>query len=299
MNRKIVIVPTFCDAHIIKFQIDNIINVINPDVLIYNECMWPSGPENFNNMSQEFVKKYCKPNTNMGFDSDELNEIIVEKNKIYNNVEIIHNRNIPIKSKDANVSYVEAVSYFGNSSIKNFEKGDVIFPYEADVFLHIKDKKRLEEEIENLKEDESIKTRWVDFIGTQYYTEKQNHPNSNKIRSRKLCIKFGSYDFYKLVNMNCLGQNYSMCKFVDIMTYHYNWFRPVGKYKNFRYEQLKRRAGYWETCETAIQKAIQLKNSTKEDIRFRNSDKNNDSSWISYVELEHPVEIQDHPCFLK
>jgi len=118
------------------------------------------------------------------------------------------------------------------------------------------------------------------------------------MRSRKLCIKFGSYDFYKLVNMDCLRQSYSMCKFVDIMTYHYNWFQPIGKYKSFRYDQLKRHSGYWETYESGIQKAIQLKNSTKEDIRIRNRGDNN-SSWISYIDLEHPLEIQDHPCFLK
>ena len=43
--KKIVIVPVFCEAHLVRFQISNIIDTIDPDVIIYNEGMFPAGPE--------------------------------------------------------------------------------------------------------------------------------------------------------------------------------------------------------------------------------------------------------------
>ena len=42
--KKIVIVPVFCEAHLVRFQIPNIIDTIDPDVIIYNEGMFPSEP---------------------------------------------------------------------------------------------------------------------------------------------------------------------------------------------------------------------------------------------------------------
>jgi len=35
--KRIVIIPTFCDSHLIKFQIPNIVETISPDYIIYNE----------------------------------------------------------------------------------------------------------------------------------------------------------------------------------------------------------------------------------------------------------------------
>ena len=39
MSKKIVIVPVFCEAHLVKFQIPNIIDTIDPDYIIYNEAI--------------------------------------------------------------------------------------------------------------------------------------------------------------------------------------------------------------------------------------------------------------------
>ena len=43
--KKIVIAPIFNDTHLVKLQIPNIIKSINPDYILYNEGMFPSGPE--------------------------------------------------------------------------------------------------------------------------------------------------------------------------------------------------------------------------------------------------------------
>ena len=45
MSKKIVIVPTFAESHLIKCQIPNIIDTINPDYIVYQEGLFPNGTE--------------------------------------------------------------------------------------------------------------------------------------------------------------------------------------------------------------------------------------------------------------
>ena len=76
MNKKIVIIPVFCDTHFIKFQIPNIIDTINPDIIIYNEGMFPVGPESCTMMSDGFLEKYTlNGEGKRGFDYLELKNI--------------------------------------------------------------------------------------------------------------------------------------------------------------------------------------------------------------------------------
>ena len=56
--KKIVIAPIFNDTHLVKLQIPNIIKSINPDYILYNEGMFPSGPESTTNVDNNFVNKY-------------------------------------------------------------------------------------------------------------------------------------------------------------------------------------------------------------------------------------------------
>ena len=46
MSKKIVIMPCFGEGHLIDLQIQNLINTINPTHIIYNEGLFPRGPEN-------------------------------------------------------------------------------------------------------------------------------------------------------------------------------------------------------------------------------------------------------------
>ncbi len=48
--KKIVIAPIFNDTHLVKLQIPNIIKSINPDYILYNEGMFPTGPESTTNV---------------------------------------------------------------------------------------------------------------------------------------------------------------------------------------------------------------------------------------------------------
>ena len=56
--KKIVIIPTFCESHLIECQIPNIIDTINPDYIIYNEGMFPNGTEGNKQLTKEWLDKY-------------------------------------------------------------------------------------------------------------------------------------------------------------------------------------------------------------------------------------------------
>ena len=72
--KKIVIAPIFNDTHLVKLQIPNIIKSINPDYILYNEGMFPSGPESTTNVDNDFVNKYTLDGKR-GFDYEELQDV--------------------------------------------------------------------------------------------------------------------------------------------------------------------------------------------------------------------------------
>ena len=85
--KKIVIAPVFNDTHLVKLQIPNIIKSINPDYILYNEGMFPSGPESTTNVDSDFVKNYTLDGKR-GFDYKELQDVISDAQKEYkDNVE--------------------------------------------------------------------------------------------------------------------------------------------------------------------------------------------------------------------
>ena len=72
--------PVFCEAHLVKYQIQNIVDTINPDFIIYNEGMFPSGPESTTQVSEKFKSEFTLDG-NRGFDYEEMKEIIHENQK--------------------------------------------------------------------------------------------------------------------------------------------------------------------------------------------------------------------------
>ena len=57
MNNKIVIIPTFCESHLIKCQIPNIIDTIDPDYIVYNDGMFPNGTEGNKQLTKEWLDR--------------------------------------------------------------------------------------------------------------------------------------------------------------------------------------------------------------------------------------------------
>jgi hypothetical protein len=307
--KKIVIIPVFCESHLIKYQIPNIIDTINPDCIIYNEGMFPSGPESSTNVSDDFLSKYTLDGKR-GFDYEDLKSIISEAQKKYKNVKIILNEmSFPEDMHNAPLCYYTACSNFKDLGI-DIEEGDLIYPLEGDVFHHESSKQSFEEMSNKLEPNSGFRSIWIDFLETPYYAEKctlkhfikeewkgQFVLNGNgTVKSRKICIKFGTHDFYKDVLLNFMTESYPMLHSSSLITYHYAWWRPE-KFKQLRYDQLNRDPAYWHNYEKGLKAIVNSKN-TKQDVCIRPSHSpQNAHHWASYIDIEHPKHVKGHPNY--
>ena len=298
--KKIVIVPVFCEAHLVKFQIPNIIDTIDPDVIIYNEGMFPAGPEGSTMVNDEFLETYTLDGVR-GFDYNEMKSIVEDARKQYPNTEIILNEmNYNATIHNSSYHYVQACSNFTDLGV-DIQEGDYVFPLEGDVFHLESSRKEIQGYMEQLEPNQGFKTIWIDFVQNQHYVEKYTLKpfEINKDgRHRKICIRFGDMDFYKDVTQNFMTQKYEMLFPTDLITYHYAWWRP-GKYKDLRMKQLNRdfEPGHWEFFDECLEK---MKNMEVEDeILVRPHLEKWTNGWIKKYEFEHPKIIQNHENWRK
>ena len=297
--KKIVIIPVFCESHLIKYQIPNIIDTIDPDIIIYNEGMFPRGPEGKTDVTDKFIMEYTLDGYR-GFDFNELKTIITDAQLKYPDKTIILNKiNYPEYMTSAPECYYYACSNFKELGI-DINIGDCIFPLEGDVFHHENSKQEIQGYIEQLQPDSGFKSTWIDFLETQYYCERvtlQPFLDKQEGRHRRVCIKYGTQEFYKNVLLNFMTQRYDMLHHTDLITYHYAWWRPK-KYKQLRFSQLNRSEGYWDKFNNSLQEIKSAKNKLKHDLVLR-EDSDGLSRWASYINIQHPKHIHEHENFIK
>ena len=302
-NKKIVIIPTFNDAHFIKFQIPNIIDTINPDYIIYNEGMFPGGPEGTTIENDKFLSNFTLDGKR-GFDFNELKVIINDAQVKYLNTKIILNEMNYIKGLSPTSYYIQGCSNFEELGIK-LEVGDYIFPYEGDVFHHEDSKDEIVGYCNQLEPNQGFRSVWLDFQETQYYVEKRlylAYKNDTESTSRKICIKFGDMNWYSNVLSNLLTQQYFMLFPTDLVTFHYSGWKP-GKYKEFRFgdtPQLNREhmPGYLQDMLKGYDEIRKNRNDVIEDVVIRPNGSGN-GRYACYIDIEHPKHIREHPCYIK
>lgn len=305
--RRIVICPSFASSHHIECHIPNMIEALNPDVIIYNEGLFPQGPENKGHVdSGSFKKKFCFRDTNAGFDFRRTLAIANDNST----KTIINVGNIAYKSTDANECFIEAISSFGidrdtfNPIVP--DAGDIIFPLEPDAFLLEADAGKISSEISKLSPGEGLSCRWVDFIETQYYTEAINMQQP-KYKYRRFCYCFDNMENYKAAMSGFMSQNYPTLKKTDeFFVRHYPWF-VYDKWKELRYELIYRSdPQYWRDFDTGLDRIRQLseyldKRQTKEyhpNVIIRPS-RLDVGRYATFIDIEHPEAIKNHPNFVK
>lgn len=301
MSKRIVIMPTFCEVHLIKHQIPNIIDTINPDYIIYNEGMFPKGPESSTKVNDRFIKEYTLDG-HRGFDYEELKSVIKDARKKYPNTNIILNKMDYPKGTDAPECYLMACSNFNELGIE-IKYGDYIFPYEGDVFHHETSKELIDEYLMQLTPNTGFKSNWIDFIENQFYCERSTLKpfiDKKEGRHRRIAICFGGWEFYKEVLLNFMTQKYPMLYPTDLITYHYCWWRP-GKYKQLRYDQLSRTKKYWDDFDRGLEKIKEnTEKEIKDDVVLRPDRADYlTHKWASFIEIEHPKHITEHLNFVK
>lgn len=316
MSRKIVIIPLFASAHFLKCWIPNVIDVIDPDVIIINEGLMPNGPENKTQIDDEFRKKWCYKNTNAGFDWEETREIVT--GNYWGKRPLIICGIVDYDAADANQCFLDAISTFPANEYWSTipEVGDVILPLEPDAFHHEMDKDKIAELVSQLKPGEGIQTRWTDFLETQYYTE---GINVSKPKYRRFAYCFDNMENYKAAMSGFMSQNYPRLRKVDdFITYHYCWFQPEP-YKQLRYELIYRsNPQYWKDFDAGLREirdmSEQLVNDYKSgdidilhprsllagnrDITIRPS-RTDEGRYAKFIDIDHPKHIRSHPNFVK
>jgi len=309
--KKIVIVPTFCESHLIKYQIPNIIDTIAPDYIIYNEGMFPNGTEGNKQLSKEWLNKYTLDKEGKrGFDYIVLENIIKSGKKTYPNVKIILNKMEYSQGMSSTDCYFEATNNFKELGI-DVEEGDCIFPYEGDVFHHEDSKKEIENYILQLKPGEGFRSIWVDYMQNFWYVEKrtikqhltnQKHHHEDNYMSRRICFKYDK-DGIKYRNMirNFMTTNYhdpvegyGMLYPTDLVTLHYAWIRP-GKFRELRCDQLQRQPGYWENFVKNLNKCDEYKYN---EIQVRPGLQGYTNEFVKFFDgYPHPKHIKQHPLW--
>lgn len=292
--KKIVIIPCFAEAHFTLMQIDNLVNTINPDVIIYNEGLFPTGPEGKGGVDQSFKNEFCYKDTNLAWDTIELQTIIQNAQQKYPDTRIIWNHMTYDGLTDPNDCYIAAVTNFDTFGIE-INPGDLIFPLEGDVFFHENDIPSLNEYISKLTNNSGLQAPYLDFIENQYYIEEESiHPD--RIHKRRIVIKFGTWQYYKDIVRNFTSQKYPSLTIFPSYIFHYAWWRP-GKYKELRFRQLIRPEYYTKAVREALYKASENKEAR---IVIRpDRDIHDPLRYITKIDIEHPMEIIKHQNYIK
>ena len=291
--KRIVIVPCFGEAHFTALQIENFIDTIKPTHIIYNEGLFPKGPENKGGVDESFKEEFCYKDTNLAWDTQELQQAVAQAQLKHPGIVIKWNA-VDYSNIDANDCYIHSVSNFEELGIL-VEEGDLIFPLEGDVFFHPDDVELLEQFIEQLQPDQGLQAPYLDFMENQYYIEAESL-DSNRIHKRRIVIKFGTWEYFTEVVRNFISQKYPQLEIFPRYIFHYAWWRP-GKYKELRFRQLVRPEAYRNAFRAALEQA---KENKLNNIVIRPTRAQDDLlRYITRIDIKHPPHILEHPNYLK
>jgi len=308
MNKKVVIIPTFAEAHLIRYQIPNIVDTINPDYIIINEGMFPAGTEGNKVITQEWKDKYTlNGEGKRGFDFLELQQIVKDAQKKYTDIKIILNEMEYKLGMTSTECYKKATTNFKELGI-DIEEGDYIFPYEGDVFHHEDAKEEIQGYMDQLQPGEGFRSIWVDYLQNFWYVEKSRikpwlqdskYQHDGNYMTRRICFRYDKngvkyenmINNFMTVKHHHPTEGYGMLYPTDLITYHYAWIRP-GKYRQLRCDQLQRQPGYWEAFQAGLDKCDKYEDS---DIVIRPNNTIYTHGYAKFFsKLPHPKHIKKH-----
>lgn len=307
MSKKIVFIPTFCESHLIRHQIPNVIDTVDPDYIVINEGMFPAGTEGNKHLTQEWLKKYTlNGEGKRGFDYLELKQIVQDTQKQFPNTTIILNEMSYAPNMTSTDCYVAATTNFAELGIE-VEEGDYIFPYEGDVFHHESAREEIAHYLTQIQPGEGFRSIWIDYMQNFWYAEKMriehwsgpDHQDKNDYMSRRICFRYDKGGV-KYLNMlkNFMSNDYhnpitgyGMLYPTNLITYHYAWIRP-GKFRELRCDQLQRHPGYWDTFTKGLDECDKYE---KSEIVIRPNATHSSRGFVKFFDqLEHPKHIRSH-----
>lgn len=306
MSRKIVLITSFAEFHLLEHLIPNVIEIINPDKIIISEGRMPIGPEDkgFHDVNGFNQKWTFEGKGIVGFDWLKTKSL-EEK---YKGLVEVREMNY-YSNSSATDCYIHSITY------DDFKVGDIIFCLESDSFLYEGDRELLDSELLRLNIGHGLSIKYVDFLETQFYTENINIFQS---KYRRFVYKFDSLPNYQMkMGAGYLTQYYPELKCIDsFFMRHYCWFRP-NEYKQLRFDLIKRNDQYWKDFETGLREIKKHSNDVGkyEDhlegaefilrpIKVPNKilirpSRQDEARWAKFIDVSHPKHIFNHLNYVK
>jgi len=242
--RKIIVEPTFMEAHFLDAHIRNICDYIYPNIFIFIEGCFPKGPESTTQNMNEFKTHYTL-NGYRGFDYEQVKKIIFENSQRYPNTSFL----LIETNYDINMETADAYYYAFTEWLKYVDVGpdDLIFPLETDLFFTAAQADLALSLAVRLSPDEGIGSSYISYFESPQVV----FPWSGE-RIRKLAIRYGSGGlWHKLFKVFFWENKYKhMLKNYNLKLHHYEWIRP-GKYFDARVAQLNRDEKFWQCVKEA------------------------------------------------
>jgi len=228
MMKRIVILPVFNEGHFIPHFLRNMAVMFQPTHIIMNDGLFPRGPENNTTMTLGYKSKYTTEGR-WSFDLADVQKHVPLFQKEWPKIEVKYN-----KMEYRNVSTAQAYQMAYTCGLPSLDSNDIIFPLEADVFFHMKDRIKIIQHIENLNPDEGFCCRYI-----RYFVSPEIVITSTRIR--RVGIKYGTGKTYRKFTEDNFTDSYSsyLSPKTDFIGFHYEWIRPQ-KYWSARLAQLNR-----------------------------------------------------------
>ena len=296
MGQKIIIEPTFCEAHFLDAHIKNMCDYIKPDHFILAEGMFPRGPENNIPSALKFIKKYTQNGEgHRGWDFEEVTRIVHENAALYPNVKF-HLLGMDYEGDmQTKRAYFEAYTSFKH--IIKVQPDDLIFPSETDLFFTEDQAKQILIQANKLKPDEGFGSTFQLF----FESPKVSIPGyGGQGRNRKVAYRYGTGHLSNILALGNSEESYhAYIKWIDLQLFHYEWIRP-GKYWDMRFDQLQRTSYVYN----GFKKAKALIESDplhlKEDLETMVGWEGSFTLAANDLKIEdHPKHIRNHPNFIK
>ena len=308
MSKKIVFIPTFAESHLIRHQIPNIIDTVDPDYIVINEGCFPNGTEGNLDILQGWKDYYTLDGGGKrGFDYIELQQIVKEAQDKYTNTKIILNEMDYTLGMSSTDCYKKATTNFKEVGI-DIEEGDYVFPYEGDIFHHEDSAKEIEGYLKQIEPGQGFRSIWIDYMQNFWYAEKsriklylpeKKYQHEGNYQSRRICFRYDKdgvkyekmLDNFMTTNYHDPIEGYGMLFPTDLITYHYAWIRP-GKFRDLRCDQLGRPSGYWDSFRVAMDLCDRY---AYPEICVREGKRDLSHGWVKFFDkLPHPKHIKNH-----
>lgn len=271
---KIIMTPLWNDAHFFPMWLRNMCDIIEPQTIVLNEGLFPTGMEDhgWDNYDEYYFDHFTHKPSHPDIISFDVEDIYREVNRVrkefpHIDIKVNHiQHQVPKEFKwpqRLQYAYQTALSF---DLPPNVVEGDILILGEVDMFHHENDKEVLEQLFEELKPGAGIMFKMRRFFISPFVEIMDKDAEHDKIRSHSQgkvvkwkdgttwndvfrITHWGKYDgWYHATYDGLLPYDFKDKHRLDyplINMFHYEWIRPRPRYFENKKLQLRNREEVW------------------------------------------------------